>query len=343
MYAAMRPAAMTESTDQILPGCGTPRQDVYMDDMRETLAGKRTLVTGATGFIGGHLVRALDGAGALVHATWRVHPPDSGLQRVAQWRQIDFRNAEEVGELFAEIRPEVVFHLASHVTGSRSVEAVMPTFKDNLESTLHLLMAAGRHQPCSLVLAGSMEEPGGVGEVYSSPYAAAKGAAHGYARMFHALYKIPVSVARIFMVYGPAQKDEKKLVPHSILSLLRGEPPEISSGVRKVDWIFVDDVVSGLMSLAATGNHDGSSVDLGTGKACTVREVVEEICRQIDPELHPSFGAVPDRALEQEPVANLHATRDQIGWSPAVSLEEGIARTIDWYRGKSSTGIRPGE
>jgi nucleoside-diphosphate-sugar epimerase len=308
-----------------------------MAEIAESLAGKKTLVTGAAGFIGGHLVRALDGAGATVHATWRVRPPDSAAQHSALWRKIDLRSVEEVDGLFSDIRPDVVFHLASHVSGSRLVEAVLPTFHDNLASTLHLLMGAARHQPCRMVLAGSMEEPGGGdGEIYSSPYAASKAAACGYARMFHALYEVPVSVARIFMVYGPAQMDDKKLVPYSILSLLRGEPPEISSGVRKVDWIFVDDLVSGLIALAAGDRQDAVQVDLGSGVSCTVAEVVEEICRQIDSSIRPNVGAVQDRVLEQEPVANLDATREVIGWAPQVSLPEGIARTIAWYRAQQT-------
>ena len=75
--------------------------------------------------------------------------------------------------------------------------------------------------------------------------------------MFHALYKLPVVIARVFMVYGPAQQDLTKLVPYVILSILRGETPKISSGGRPVDWIYVSDVVDGFMALAERPGIDG--------------------------------------------------------------------------------------
>jgi UDP-glucose 4-epimerase len=96
-----------------------------------------------------------------------------------------------------------------------------------------------------------------------SPYAAAKWSVSGYARMFRALYQIPVVIAKIFMVYGSGQTDHTKLIPYVILSLLRGEAPRLSSGVRLVDWIFVDDVVDGLIGCAQTHGIDGRTVEFG--------------------------------------------------------------------------------
>ncbi len=152
-------------------------------------------------------MRALRTVGASVHGTWRRSPPDSSLRDANRGWEIDLRGGEEVDRLVGETQPDVVFLLAGHVCRARSIDGVLPTFQDNLVSPLHLLLAISRHHLCWLVLAGSMEDPGKGGhEVYSSPDSAAKAAACGYARMFHALYDVPVPEARIFMVCGPAQR-----------------------------------------------------------------------------------------------------------------------------------------
>src|SRR6202008_4591127 len=113
--------------------------------------------------------------------------------------------------------------------------------------------------------------------------------------------------ARIFMTYGPAQKDLGKLVPYAILSLLRGERPNISSGKRDIDWIYVDDVVDGLLLMAATPNLEGAIMGLGSGTLTSVRDLVAQITSIIDPSLAPNFGAVPDRPLERIRLAQIQS------------------------------------
>jgi nucleoside-diphosphate-sugar epimerase len=90
-----------------------------------------------------------------------------------------------------------------------------------------------------------------------SPYAAAKFAASAYGRMFHALYHTPVTILRLFMVYGPGQQDLRKLVPYVTLALLKGEMPRVSSGVREVDRIYVDDVAAGYLAAATATGVEG--------------------------------------------------------------------------------------
>jgi len=128
-------------------------------------------------------------------------------------------------------------------------------------TAFNLLIAGAENSAGRMVLAGSFEEPDEVDTAPCSPYAAAKWAASGYARMFHALYQVPVVVAKIFMVYGPGQLDYTKLIPYVTLSLLRGEAPMLSSGARLVDWIYVDDVVDGLIGCAQAPGIEGRTVN----------------------------------------------------------------------------------
>jgi nucleoside-diphosphate-sugar epimerase len=180
-----------------------------------------------------------------------------------------------------------------------------------------------------------MEEPQPDGNwpVPCSPYAAAKFAASAYGRMFHSLYRTPVATLRLFMVYGPGQQDVKKLVPYVTLSLLEGRAPELSSGVRRVDWIYVDDVVDGYLAAALSPAVDGCTIDLGSGELVSVRSVVERLTTIVGtPGVVPVFGAVSDRPMEQERCAVLAEARAVLGWSPRTPLDDGLRRTVDWYR-----------
>lgn len=302
-----------------------------------SLSGATALVTGATGFIGAHLVRRLVEAGARVHAVSR-RPRPSASATVA-WHAADLADAGAVESLFATVRPDLVFHLASEVSGSRAVDLVLPTFQSNLASTVNLLVAATR-TPCRrFVVTGSLEEPESISEAPCSPYAAAKVAARLYASMFHALYGVPVVHARLFMVYGPAQKDENKIVPYVIRALLAGRPLQLSAGTRPVDWVHVDDVVGGLLAIAvAPGAIDGQRLDLGSGELVTVRAVVEKLAAQIHPGVGLPFGTLAERPFEQVRVADIATTAAAIAWKPTVPLDEGLRRTIEWCRANRTQG-----
>ncbi len=292
---------------------------------------QRVLVTGASGFIGKHLCARLIGEGAAVHAVSRRSEPSASAG--LNWWKCDVTDVDQVRSLFAETRPEVIYHLASFVSGSRDLEAVLPTFHSNLVSTVNLLALATELGCRRIVLAGSMEEPrpDEKAAVPGSPYAAAKMAGSAYARMFHALYRTPVVIAKIFMVYGPGQGDLRKLVPYVTLSLLRGEAPKLSSGTRPVDWIYVDDVVEGLLASASAPGLEGETVELGSGSMATVREVVEMLVGLNGSRVQPVFGGIEDRPFEQVRTADIAATYAQMSWRPETGLEEGLRQTVEWY------------
>lgn len=303
-----------------------------MTDVPKTLAGAKALVTGATGFIGSVLVRRLRDFGADVYGVYRRTRPSETSE--VKWSQCDVGELTSVRHLVATVRPDLVFHLASHVAGGRGVEMVAPTLHDNLVSTVNLLTAVTETGCQRVVLAGSMEEPSPDGNwpVPNSPYSAAKSAASTYGRMFQRLYGTPAVNLRLFMVYGPAQADVKKLIPYTIRSLLQNRAPELSSGQRNVDWIYVDDVVDGFLAAANTYGIEGKTLDIGSGYLVTVREIAERLAHLVNPAISPRFGVVPERPMEREPVANIGETATILGWQPKISLDAGLARTVAWYR-----------
>ena len=298
------------------------------------VAGKTALVTGASGFIGSALARRLRRDGAIVHGVSR-RPPGGG-ETCDRWWTADVTDLSEVRRVLLSAKPDLVFHLASVVSGSRAMDAVLPTLQANLVAAVNLLVATTERRVERILLAGSQEEahPDGTWPVPASPYAAAKLAAGAYARMFHALYGAPAVWLRIFMVYGPDQPDDRKLIPSATRSLLRGIAPAVSSGSRLVDWIYVDDVVEALSTAASVRGLEGRTLDIGSGTAVSLRAVLEQLAHLVGTGVEPRFGVKGDRPLEQECVADVDATAACMSWRPRTPLAEGLRRTVDWYRAR---------
>ena len=296
------------------------------------VAEKSFLVTGASGFIGKALCERLLALGAVVHGTSRR---DVDLQG-EHWSHssVDLTDARSVDQLLADAKPDYVLHLASCVTGKREIEWIRETMAGNLQTAVNVLVAAQEAGADKIVLAGSLEEPDAcaAAPVATSPYAASKWCASAYARTMHALYGTRSAVARIFMVYGPGQQDLMKLVPYVCLSAARSEAPELMSGGREVDWIYIDDVVEGLIELALAGPDDGAYVDIGSGELVTTGDVARKICDLAGTGVAPVLGAVPDRAMEQVRVADVDSTNAILGWRPATKLDDGLRQTYEWYR-----------
>ncbi len=301
-------------------------------------AGIKVLVTGGSGFIGSMLCEQLRFLGADTHAISRRQQSSDGS--AIKWWRGNLADESVVQDLFNSIRPEIVYHLASEVKGGRELDLVVPTLKANLVSTVNVLVAATEVKSSRIVLAGSLEEPdaGEISAVPASPYAAAKFAGGAYARMFHALYHTPVVLARLFMVYGPGQKDLKKLIPYVTLSLLRNEIPSLASGSRLVDWIYINDVVQGLLKMGFAPGIEGATIELGTGDMATTREVAESLRNIIDPDARLEFGALSDRPMEQIRRADVQKSFEQMGWRPEVPLKQGLQATVDWYKRQLDRG-----
>ena len=149
--------------------------------------------------------------------------------------------------------------------------------------------------------------------------------------MFHQLYGVPVTMLRLFMTYGPGQK-AYKLIPYTILSLLKGQPPKLSSGVRPVDWVYVQDVITAFIAAAVKPEAVGQIIDIGSGSLVPVREVIEEIHRLIPQSPKPLFGALPDRTVESVRRAETEAAARILAWRATTPLSEGLCQTIQWYR-----------
>jgi len=310
--------------------------NIEMPDLSKYL-NKKVLVTGGSGFIGSLACEALIKLGAEVHSVSRQSMDSNNGVR---WWQGDLVDYEWVRNLFNNVGPDIVIHLASEVTGKREIEFVLPTMNGNMVSAINLMICATELNCERIILAGSLEEPdcSDPDPIPSSPYAAAKWASSAYARMFFNLYKTPVVIARLFMVYGPHQKDILKLIPYVALSVLNNNVPKLANGKRPVDWIYVDDIVDGLLLMGLAKNIDGQTLELGSGELTTTGEVANLLCELGQVELRPEFGSIAERAMEQIRVAAINNTSEKIGWQPKVSLQKGLSNTLLFYKQQLDSG-----
>jgi UDP-glucose 4-epimerase len=293
----------------------------------------KVLITGAGGFIGRHLTGWIAQRAGRVFCATRTSrglfpPPHENVTVYG----VNLCDAGETLAFFETTQPDIVFHLATASGGSTGVDNVLPHLEDDIKTTVTCLVAAQKVGVRRFIVPGSTDEPISApgGDVTpDSPYSMAKMTCVTYGRMFHKLYGTPVVICRIFMTYGPGQKD-RKIIPYVIRSMISGHPPQISSGSRLVDWIYVDDTLDALMLAGTTDGVEGQTIEIGSGTLVSINEITERI-RELIP------GAPGAEAGSQQPygsmrAANLEPARRYLHWSPKISLHEGLRATVDFYR-----------
>jgi len=149
--------------------------------------------------------------------------------------------------------------------------------------------------------------------------------------MFHSLYRVPVVILSPFFTYGPGQA-ASKVIPSTILALLRGAPPKLTSCQARFDWVYIADVIEGFISAATASQIDGRTIELGSGRLFSVRNVVERLCDLTGADIKPIFGALPDRPRESEIAANTRVAFELLSWKATTSLNDGLRQTVDWFK-----------
>lgn len=292
---------------------------------RIDFAGARALVIGASGFLGRPLLRRLAELNAELSAMSR---DPVGETCDATWIAGDASDGSQVARAFEQTHPDIVYILTSHSHGGPDLDLVQPSVQNDVVATTNILVEATRRQCRHVVMTGSLDEPevGTTMATPSTPYAAAKWAIGGYARMFKRLYGTPISILRPMMTYGPGQKSYK-LIPSIIDALLRGQAVELGSGQRLVDWVYIDDVVDAFVR-AGAGEPLPGTVDLGSGELVSIRECALLIASLLDRSHLLEFDPARDRPYEEARAADTVPAAQWLGWRATTPLRKGLQATI---------------
>jgi len=305
-------------------------------------------VTGAAGFIGSTLVDRLLADG---HSVVGVDDLSSGRSENLgpaerhdgfEFVKADIVEADLVG-LLADVKPEVVFHLAAQISVSRSVSEPVFDSSVNVVGTVRLAEAARLAGVRKVVHTSSGGSVYGATPRYptdennpldpASPYAASKVCGEVYFGMFRNLYGLDCSHIAPANVYGPRQDPHGEAGVVAIFSraLLAGRPTKIfGDGSDTRDYVFVDDVVDGFVRAAGT-DGSGQRFNVGTGVETSTRQLHTEIARAAgtpdEPEFHPPrLGDVRRSCLD------INRAESVLGWRPRVEIGDGIARTVEYFR-----------
>ena len=315
------------------------------------LAGRSVLVTGAHGLLGTWLVSALVKAEVRVVVIRRDEPVASALAMMGLEDRVstvtgDICQSGLIERALAEYEVDSVFHLAAQTLVGVAHRAPVPTFETNVRGTWLLLEACRRQEVQSVIVASSDKAYGPAAQLpYTEehplaprfPYDVSKAAADLIARSYWHTFELPVAVTRFANLYGGGDLNRSRLVPEAIGAALAGRPPVIrSDGSPERDFLYVEDAVAAYLALwraVLAGQGRGEAFNAGGGTPHRVADVVALICRLAGTSVAPEIRGqgVPHGEIDRQWVdpGKLHALT---GWRAVVGLEEGLARTIAWYR-----------
>ena len=301
----------------------------------------RAFVTGGMGFLGAHLVSGLLRRGHHVHVFDQepVSMTDSSVPEGFTMSSGDLLDTNSIRVALSDAKPDVVFHLAAVVNLDRSLDIADACMRVNVLGTLNLLRALEGQQLESFVLPSSVEVYGNgpipfhedQAAAPPSPYGVSKLAAEQLALSLYRSKQFPAVVVRIATAYGPRQPNGR-LIPSLIGAFSRGERPALSNPDLSRDFLYVDDVVEGLVSAAGCPAGYGEIINLGDEQTYTIRQVAETVRNLMAVDLMPRYGAKPARANEARVWASSNAkARKLLGWTPRTDLRDGLQKTISWY------------
>ena len=310
-----------------------------------------TFVTGATGLVGSWLARRLLTAGAELVCLVRDWVPQSELVRSRHIEQLtvvrgDIRERDLLERTLGEYEIDTVIHLAAQTIVPIANRNPISTFETNIAGTWNLLEACRRSPKVKQIVTASSDKAYGDQEVLpydestslrgQHPYDVSKSAADLIAHAYAVSYDLPVVVTRCGNFFGGGDLNWNRIVPGTIRSVLRGQAPVIRSDGNFVrDYFYVEDGAAAYMllaeQLAACPELRGEAFNFSYGNQMTVLELTHRILALMGSDLQPEVRNEAANEIRKQ-YLNADKARQSLGWSPLFTLEQGLIKTIAWYR-----------
>lgn len=311
---------------------------------------RKVAVTGATGFLGSHLVRALVDLGADVVVLVRDRVPPSSIVS-GWWDDVavvvgSCEHQETIERLLGEYEVRTLFHVAAQSQIGAANRNPASTYASNVAGTWSVLEAARRSPLVEQVLVASSDKAYGEQPVlpYTEdmpllalhPYDVSKACADLVAQSYHHTYGLPVAITRCGNFFGPGDRNWERLVPGTCRSLLEGERPVVrSDGSLVRDYLYVVDGALAYVALAEGMMQDpslaGEAFNFSTENPLTVLEVVEAIVAATGSGLEPDIRGEASNEIARQ-FLSAEKARQRLGWAPTHPMADAIDATVDWYR-----------
>jgi len=308
-----------------------------------------SFVTGAYGVLGAWLVKALLERGEQVVVLRRDDVPNSALiiegteERCSVVRG-DLVEPGVVERAIGEYEVDTVYHLAAQTIVGTANRSPVSTFESNIRGTWTLLEACRIQNVARTVVAASDKAYGPTDQLpYKEthplnakyPYDVSKAATDLITRSYFHTYGLPTAITRFANIYGGGDLNPSRLVPEAVAAALAGRAPVIrSDGSPQRDFLYVEDAAAAYLAIAdALPGAGGEAFNAGGDEPHSVLEIVELVCRAAGTDVQPDVQGegVPHAEIDRQYVDSTKL-RELTGWKPQVSLEEGVARTVEWYR-----------
>ena len=312
---------------------------------------RRTFITGGTGLVGGWLVKRLREAGAEPVCLVRDWVPASSLVASGELQAVttvrgDVTDQALLERILGEYEIETVIHLAAQTIVGIANRNPVSTFESNVRGTWTLLEACRRSPMVRQIVVASSDKAYGAQEVLpydeqtplqgSHPYDVSKSCADLIATTYANTYGLPVTVTRCGNFFGGGDTNFNRVVPGTIRSIIRGERPIVrSDGLFIRDYFYVEDGAAAYMllaeSLARDANLRGEAFNFSNEEGISVLDLITRISRLMGSDLQPDIRDEATNEIREQRLSAAKA-RQQLGWKPLFSLDEGLNRTIEWYR-----------
>lgn len=305
------------------------------------MAVNKMLVVGGSGFIGHALCQTAHARGYNV-TSLSMHAPAKQLECV-DYLVGNLSDREELKRLLSKRHFKYLVNCGGYIDHRPYFSGGRNLIETHFEGVQNLLDAIDLDYLKRFVQIGSADEYGiaaapqseATREAPISPYSLAKVASTHFLQMLWRTDQFPAVTLRIFLAYGPGQGD-KRFLPQIIRGCLQNNSFPVSEGGQLRDFCYVDDIVEGILRALYVPEVCGQVINLASGMPVSIRTMIEQVCVLVG-QGRPNFGQIPYRKGENMALwADTTLAHELLGWVPRVSLEEGLARTIEYYRNEGS-------